>query len=106
MNHAKQIGIFLALSVIAILTARYCVIALQWLMSGYQDLIHQLQNVFANTSLGNFLSSLIALIGVPLIISAVIAGIYWAFRRQSIPGFWLYLWGFWLVLTTLVIYQG
>lgn len=106
MSHAKQMALFLILSCLAILGAHYMVVGLQWLMSGYQDLINELQQVFANTALGNFLSAFIALIGVPLLISGAIAGIYWCFKRKSIPSYWLYLWGFWLVLATIVIYQG
>lgn len=106
MSHAKQTGLFLGLSLIIILTAHYLFLVLQWLLRGYQDLIHSMSNVFASGHIGHFFSSFVALIAVPLILSGAVALIYWCFKRKVIANYWLYLWGFWLVLTTALIYQG
>lgn len=106
MTHAKQTALFLGLSLIIILLAHYLFLALQWLLTGYQDLIAYMQSVFASGKLGQILSSFVALIAVPLIISGAVALIYWCFKRKVIPNYWLYLWGFWLILTTALVYQG
>jgi len=103
MGGIKQITCFILLSAGVLLVAHYLALSTQWLMTGYGDLIQQLQTVFASNQLGGFLSALLALLAIPLILSGIAALIYWAFKRQAIPNYFVYLWGVWLILVTLLI---
>ena len=106
MSNAKQLIFLLILSIIAVMGAHYLSVALKWLVVAHGDIIHVFHQVFSANNVGNILSALLALIVVPAIITLVVAGVYWCFKRKLIPNLWIYVWGVWLILATVLISQG
>jgi type IV secretory pathway TrbL component len=99
----KQVIYLVIASLVVVLLAVYLDQALQQLSNLYTMVAGWFSEVFASGRLGSILTELLSLFLIPLVITGVIAGAYWAFRRKSFPYFNAVVWTIWLVLATLLV---
>jgi hypothetical protein len=77
-------------------------------VSAHDWIAHSLQEVFTTARVGYFLRHLIALITLPLLITAIPSGVYYLSRKRSFPYAPHVMWAIWLVQTSalIVLYHG
>tara|TARA_B100000989_G_scaffold236296_1_gene183109 strand:- start:1729 stop:2082 length:354 start_codon:yes stop_codon:yes gene_type:complete len=101
----KQIVSLLLASVIVLAFLSYLSIGMGWLLSLENDLYGLFQHVFAGGAVGRFMSQMVVLLVIPLVCTAVPAGVYWAVNRKPMPYLNQCAWVFWLVLATILVFQ-
>jgi len=99
----KQIIAIVLLSIIITLTTPHIQQGLQYLLSGYNWVSHQLTEVFSGGSTGNLIRNLLALLAIPLLVGMVPVTIYWLARRKWFPYFMQLVWVIWLVQTAGIV---
>lgn len=61
-------------------------------------LMHQTGSIFSNSYVGIIIRQIVTLTLVPLLIAGIPAGIYWLFRRRTLPYLQYLIWTLWLML--------
>ena len=59
-----------------------------------------LAKVFSSDTTGQLIQAMLALILIPCAVGLVASGIYWAFKRSSLPKTMEIIWVTWLILLT------
>ena len=53
--------------------------------------------------LGQFLGRVTAATLIPLVVAAIPAGLYWAWKKRRMPGFFLVIWVLWILLSLMPV---
>ena len=88
------------MSLIYIALATQAAVMVHYLNFAHQFMVDKLTYVFAGGQTGQFLKQALALILLPLAITAVPALIYYGVKRRSMPYFIHLLWAVWIALAT------
>ncbi len=101
----KQLIILVLLSIIIILTMPYVQHGLHFLLASYHWISNLLAPIFSGGEAGNIIKKLIALLAVPIIVSFIVAFLYWIVKRSWFPYFIDIVWVLWLIQTTALVVQ-
>ncbi len=93
----KQIIAVIILSIGLVLSLPYFQHAVQLLISAHDWVAQILTNVFSGGKAGNLARELIALLVLPVVVSAIPTMIYWIIKRHWFPYFMEIVWVVWLV---------
>lgn len=102
----KHLIFLIVLSLVVVLTLAYLNTGLMWFLNLHGFIAGLLGQIFATNYLGTLFIRLIALFAIPVIVSAVIALIYWIFKRHLMPHVIELTWILWFVLATIIVFQG
>lgn len=69
----------------------------------YLVMLSLLGKVFSMSAIGLIIQKVLALLLIPIIIVAIVAGVYWALKRKKLPSFMTLFWGIWLMLTAIIV---
>lgn len=101
----KQIIAIIAISILVILGMNYAQQILQGLITAHDWVAQALTEVFSGGDTGNLIRKLIALLTLPVLISAIPVVIFWFAKRRFFPYFMQFVWVIWLVQTAVIIVQ-
>lgn len=102
----KEMIAMILISILIILTATYCMQALQLILDFHDMVDNMLAYVFSSGKIGSLIAQLVSYLVLPLISASVFAAGYFLFRRHFSPHFMMIAWVVWLVQTTaLVLYS-
>lgn len=90
--------IYLALSIIVIILAKYVNEAVHYVVYLYDYIDDALDVLFSNSPLGVLSRSSLALVVCPLIITGVPALIYYGIKRNKMPYFIEATWLIWMII--------
>jgi hypothetical protein len=99
----KHLLIMVTVTVAIVFTMPYCKQALQELIKFYPVILRHLSYVFAGGKLGMLIKEVIAIIALPLVVSAVVSLAYYVIRRNWLPHLINITWILWIIVVSSVI---
>ena len=102
-NILKHLLIMIALTIIIFFTLPYCKQALQELVKLYPIVLQHLSLVFAGGKIGVLIKEVIAMMALPLTVSATISIGYYIIRRSWMPHIINTTWIIWIIAVSAII---
>ena len=99
----RNIIFLIIASILVIALTKYIYQVLQLAINLHEVLISWFAQVFSRSKTGLLLTKLLALFIIPLVSAGIIAGIYWIFKRKSLPIFNEVMWVLWIILATVLV---
>lgn len=94
----KQSLIYVLISILVVLFAKYLHPLLIWINGLYQIVENLLSPVFSSGGLGNTVCKIILLTLIPVVLAAIPALLYRVIKGGNMPHFIAVTWCFWLVV--------
>ncbi|MCA0403844.1 MAG: hypothetical protein LCH30_08610 [Proteobacteria bacterium] len=94
----RQALIYLLLSLLVVIFARYAYLLIAYIGSIYAYLNAKLMPIFSHTGLGITIQKVLLLVLIPLILAAIPALIYRLIRGKDMPYFLELTWCLWLII--------
>lgn len=98
MNMLKQSSLYLVLSMLVIMCAKYAKLFILYADIFYTYINTILQPLFGSGFIGEIFRNVCTLVLVPLAIAAIPALVYWAIKRKQMPYFIELTWVLWLII--------
>ena len=98
----KHIVALIILSVLSVIFKTQLAIVLHWIINWHHHLSTELTSVFSQDKVGLIAQNSLALLLIPLLVTAVVAFALWILRRKMIPFLPEVMWIIWLLLLALI----
>lgn len=102
----KQILLLTALSIFFVLFHHLVSQSLSFILHLHNTLVSWLSNIFSSGNTSFIIKETLALLIIPGFLGLIVAGIYWAFKRNQLPYTMTVVWVLWVVLITLTASSG
>lgn len=100
----KQIICLAVVSLLVIMMERYLKPVFNWVMQVYAWLVELISPIFSHGYVGQLLKHAIPLFVSPLILTGLIAAVYWMFKRSQLAYFSEILWVIWVAIAVLLVH--
>ena len=94
----KQGLIYLLLSIIVVLLAKYANLLIIYIDLVYTQINITLVPIFSSSELCVMIRKIVTLVMIPVLIAAIPALVYYAIKRRQMPYFFEITWVLWLVI--------
>jgi len=98
----KHIIALIILSVLAVIFKTELAVVMHWIIDWHAHVLHWLSSVFSQDKMGVIAQASLALLIIPLIVTAIVACLLWILRRKMIPFLPELMWVVWLLLLALI----
>ena len=102
----RQILALILASIIVLVFTNYFATGLGWMLSMENAFNGMLKHIFANGALGQLLSRMSILIALPVLIGSIPISVYYLINKKQMPYTQQTIWGLWLVLASLIVYNA
>ncbi|OGT07100.1 MAG: hypothetical protein A2103_02520 [Gammaproteobacteria bacterium GWF2_41_13] len=100
----KHLLFMIGLTLLIIISEPVWQFGLHQLLAFHSYLLTHIASIFSQSKeTAKFLERFIAIMATPILISSALSGIYWLFKRRSMPGIELFSWTVWIVLMTALL---
>jgi hypothetical protein len=103
---AKHFIILIIVSLLAVFFRVELQFALHGAMNLHDQLVNLLGVVFSGGRWGKLIELALALFIMPVVIGSVIAGVFWLFKRRTMPSMMEVIWILWFVLLTALVLKS
>ncbi len=98
----KHVLALIVLSILAVIFKSELAVVLQWIIDWHQHMLTWLGSVFSADKVGVLTQHSLALLIIPVLITAIAALALWILRRKMIPFLPEVMWVVWLLLVALI----
>jgi len=99
----KHIVLVIIVSIAAIFFKTQIAHALHYLLVLHNSVAHALASVFSDSPTGKMIQETVALIIIPVVITAIIALAYWLVKRSEMPHLTAMIWFVWAILLVTIL---
>jgi hypothetical protein len=103
----KHLLIMIVITLVIVLSMPYCKKALQELIQFYPIILQHLSHVFAGSKIGTAIKEVLAILLLPLAVTAAVSGAYYIIKRTWMPHLINLSWILWIiVISAIVVLRG